>query len=128
MFQINFNSSAPIYEQIELQAQFLIASGAWPEGELIPSVREVAKTLAINPQTVARAYGNLKTSGLIQPRRGLGNVVSIGAKDRCRRSRLLFFQSKIEEALKEATLGGLSTQETNEIVQAALQKIVSRNS
>ena len=70
MYQLNFNSPIPIYEQIVRQAHFLIASGALPEGELIPSVREVAKTLTINPQTVVRAYSELKAADLIAAVRG----------------------------------------------------------
>ena len=48
-FQIDVNAPAPIYEQIYRQAKFLIANGALGPDELIPSVREVARALAINP-------------------------------------------------------------------------------
>ena len=55
MYQINFESVIPIYEQIVRQVKFLVASGALSEGEFVPSVREVAKTQMINPQTVVKA-------------------------------------------------------------------------
>lgn len=126
MFQVNFNSSIPIYEQLVRQAQFLIASGALPEYELIPSVREVAKTLGINPQTVVKAYNDLKTSGLIVSVRGQGYIVGVGSKDRCRRARLELFQTRIEESLEEAALGRLSLSDMREIVDAAFAKIVAQ--
>ena len=50
-FQIDVNAPTPIYEQIYRQAKFFIANGALGPNELIPSVREVARALAINPQT-----------------------------------------------------------------------------
>lgn len=126
MYQINFNSAIPIYEQIERQAQFLIASGALQEGLLIPSIREVAKTLTINPQTVVKAYNELKNAELIQPLRGQGYVVSPGARAKCRRARLELFQSRVEETLAEAALGRLSPEEMREIVDAALKRTVQK--
>ena len=114
MYQLNFNSPIPIYEQIVRQAHFLIASGALPEGELIPSVREVAKTLTINPQTVVRAYSELKAADLIAAVRGQGYAVKHGARDQCRRARLELFQTRIEEGIEE-------------IVDAAFLKAVSKH-
>ncbi|MBQ9873495.1 MAG: GntR family transcriptional regulator [Thermoguttaceae bacterium] len=123
MFQIDFNSSIPIYEQIERQARFLIASGAMPEGAPTPSVREIAKLLTINPQTVVKAYANLKLEGLLSPRRGQGFVVAEGAREKCRRARREMFKTRIEDALAEAARGRLSKTEISEIVDEALQKV-----
>lgn len=127
MYQLNFNSPIPIYEQIVRQAHFLIASGALPEDELIPSVREVAKSLTINPQTVVRAYTELKAADLIVAVRGQGYAVKSGARDRCRRARLELFQTRIEEGIEEAALGRLSPQEIAEIVDAAYVKVVAKH-
>ncbi len=125
MYHVNFNSAIPIYEQLERQTQYLIASGALPENELIPSVREVAKTLAVNPQTVTKAYANLKTAGLIQPLRGQGYIVSPGAQAQCSRARLDLFQSRIETILAEAAHGRLSIQDIRDILDAALKKTIA---
>ena len=127
MYQLNFNSPIPIYEQIVRQAHFLTASGALPEGELIPSVREVAKTLTINPQTVVRVYSELKAADLIAAVRGQGYAVKHGARDQCRRARLELFQTRIEEGIEEAALGRLSPEEIAEIVDAAFLKAVSKH-
>lgn len=126
MFHINFESSIPIYEQIERQAQYLIANGALPEGQLIPSVRELAKRLAINPLTVVKAYTALKNANLIHALRGQGYVVNEGAKKLCKRARLELFQNRVEDTLAEAAAGRLSLEDMREIVDAALAKIVEQ--
>lgn len=126
MYHLNFNSAVPLYEQIEKQTQFLIASGALREDKIIPSVREVSKRFAINPLTVSRAYTNLKNQGLIRPLRGLGYVVTSGARRKCRRARLEFFQTLIEDALAEAALGKLSIDDMREIIDSALQKTIEK--
>ncbi|MBR0225493.1 MAG: GntR family transcriptional regulator [Thermoguttaceae bacterium] len=125
MYQINFNSVVPIYEQIVRQARLFIASGALPEGSLIPSVRETAKSLAINPQTVVKAYMFLKNDGLIQSVRGQGFVVSPGSQERCRHIRLSFFQERLEETIREAVVGKTPLDEIRASFEAALKKVVA---
>ena len=126
MYHLNFNSAIPLYEQLERQTQFLIANGVLPEGETIPSVRDAAKSLAVNPQTIVRAYANLKNAGLIQSLRGQGFIVSEGARARCRESRLLLFQARFEETLEEAAAARVSLDEIEATFKRAVQKIVAK--
>ena len=56
MLQLNYRDPRPIYEQVKSEFRRLILSGALPRGEKLPSVRELAGSLAINPNTIQRAY------------------------------------------------------------------------
>ena len=63
MIQINYRDSRPLYEQIKEQLRRLITSGALTADEKLPSVRELASQLAINPNTIQRAYRELENEG-----------------------------------------------------------------
>lgn len=76
MISINFRDSRPIYEQIKDGLRRLILSGALPADSKIPSVREIASDLAINPSTIQRAYRELEAEGYICSVPGKGNFVS----------------------------------------------------
>ena len=65
MISLNYRDPRPIYEQLEEKLRRLILSGAIPEGERLPSVRELAGQLAINPNTIQRAYRELEQAGFI---------------------------------------------------------------
>ena len=84
---IDPKSGVPFYRQIIEQVKFAIANGTLRPGDLIPSVRELAKELAVNPNTVARAYRDLQQDGALDSLRGLGLAVAPGAVERCRRQR-----------------------------------------
>lgn len=76
MISINFRDSRPIYEQIKDGLRRLILSGALPADSKIPSVREIASDLAINPSTIQRAYRELEAEGYICSVPGKGSFVS----------------------------------------------------
>lgn len=71
-FRIDTQSGVPIYQQVEEQVRRMIAAGTLPAGERLPTVRELASMLVINPNTVARAYQDLEREGVVETRRGLG--------------------------------------------------------
>src|SRR5690349_14384377 len=73
-FQIDF--SQPLYEQILDQVRSAIAKGEIELGEKMPSVRELAHELKMNPNTVMRAYQELERDGLTEKRRGQGTYVT----------------------------------------------------
>jgi GntR family transcriptional regulator len=77
-FQIDF--SQPLYEQILNQIRSAIVRGEIGLGEKIPSVRELAQGLHINPNTVMRAYQELERDGLTEKRRGQGTFVTSSSK------------------------------------------------
>ena len=72
MFDLNLRDSRPIYEQLKDRMRQLIISGGIREGEQLPSVREMAARLAINPNTIQRAYRELEHEGYVQSIPGKG--------------------------------------------------------
>ena len=76
MFDLNLRDSRPIYEQLKDRLRQLIISGGIREGEQLPSVREMAAQLAINPNTIQRAYAQLEAEGYILSVSGKGTFVA----------------------------------------------------
>src|SRR6185436_20564539 len=76
MFDINSSDAAPIWQQIEDGMRRMIALGALKPGDAVPSVRDLARTLRVNPNTVARAYQRLTDRGVFSVRRGDGTYVA----------------------------------------------------
>lgn len=79
MLQLNYRDPRPIYEQVKSEFRRLILSGALPRGEKLPSVRELAGSLAINPNTIQRAYRELEAEGCIISMPGKGSFVADAA-------------------------------------------------
>jgi len=73
---INASSGVPIYRQIIQQIENGVVGGILNPGEQLPTVREVALNLTINPNTVARAYRELESNGVIESIQGRGTYVS----------------------------------------------------
>ena len=76
MISINYRDPHPIYEQIKSELRRLMLTGALPPGSRLPSVRELAGQLAINPNTIQRAYRELEADGYILSVAGKGSFVA----------------------------------------------------
>ncbi len=76
MIQLDFGDHRPLYEQICEKIKELIISGVLLENDKIPSVREMAAILAINPNTIQKAYKELENEGYIYSQKARGNFVS----------------------------------------------------
>ena len=76
MISINYRDPRPIYEQIQSELRRLMLTGALPPGSRLPSVRELAGQLAINPNTIQRAYRELEADGYILSVAGQGSFVA----------------------------------------------------
>ena len=76
MLNLNYRDPRPIYEQIRTQLQKLILSGVMASGEKLPSVLDLASQLAINPNTIQRAYRELEAEGYILSIAGKGSFVA----------------------------------------------------
>ena len=81
----SWTDTQPIYRQLRERVAGLIMSGAFTEGEAIPSVRKVSAEEQINHLTVAKAYQELVDEGVLEMRRGRGMFVVEGARDRLRK-------------------------------------------
>lgn len=76
MFDINSSNGDPIWRQIEEGMRRMISMGTLAPGDVVPSVRELAQRLRVNPNTVARAYQRLTDAGVFAVRRGEGTFVA----------------------------------------------------
>ena len=75
-FVLDDSSPTPVYAQLCEQLQAAVARGSLRRGEQLPSVRDVAAQLGINPNTVNRAYAELEREGVVETRRGRGTFVA----------------------------------------------------
>ncbi len=101
MFQIDVKSRKPIYEQIVDYFKELIISGAMKKDEKAPSVRELAKELTINPNTIQKAYRELENRGFFYSITGVGSFVSGLHEEEIRPSKLNEMRTAFMSALKE---------------------------
>ena len=76
MFQLDLKSRKSIYEQVTDNLKELIMTGILASGEKLPSVRELSKTITVNPNTVQRAFEQLEQQGVLYSQRGAGWFVS----------------------------------------------------
>jgi len=80
MYSIDPGSALPVYEQLKRQIRLHIAAGRLSVGEKLPSIREMATALTVNPNTVSKAYGQLEYEGFVTSRAGSGVFVSAGRR------------------------------------------------
>ena len=120
-FNINPSNGVPVYEQVARQIMFAVASGALSSGEMIPSVREMARQLAINPNTVARAYRQLQTQEILETVRGEGLVITRGARSKCKNARTKLIRDQIAQVLQAARESQLSDEEIRKMVDSELK-------
>jgi GntR family transcriptional regulator len=122
-FSIDPQNGVAIYEQIVRQVKFAIAEGTLGPGQLLPSVRQLSQQLAINPNTIARAYLQLQADEVVESLRGRGMAVSVGAPPRCRTLRRTLIAERLRSVLAEALHGGLKAAEIREIVRTELESL-----
>ena len=113
---INYRDPRPIYEQVRDGLRKLIVSGALPGGEKLPSVRELAAQLAINPNTIQRAYRELEQEGYLYSVPGKGSFAAERVEiDTQRRDKLL---RTLDETVRELKYLGVSA----EALRARMEK------
>ena len=99
---ISTTNGVPIYLQIVNQVKYLVASGRLATGAELPPIRELAESMLINPNTVARAYRELEAAGLVEKRRTAGTYVSDQGSPLARRERVKILAERIDALLAEA--------------------------
>lgn len=122
MLQVDPTSNVPIYEQIVTQIAYEIAAGKLAVEEPIPSVRQMAADILINPNTIARAYRELQQMDVLEQRRGLGLFVTKQAPKLCRALRADRVRTRLREVLNEAVDSALGVDEIEKMVQQELKK------
>ncbi|MCI5856973.1 MAG: GntR family transcriptional regulator [Agathobacter sp.] len=120
MIQLNFRDAKPIYEQIKDGIRHLIVTrGLVPEDKL-PSVREMAAKLTINPNTIERAYLELEQEGYLYTVNGKGTFVSSGAQiETCRKDALM---ESLDEIVGELTFLAVPRETVVQRVEAAIEE------
>lgn len=123
---IDSNNGLAVYDQIVRQIKFSVAEGALAVGDLVPSVRELARELTINPNTVARAYRQLQDDEVLESVRGTGLVVSTGARKTCLAARQRLIRARLRDVLLEAHHGGLDAEQIESLFQTELNDLRSK--
>jgi GntR family transcriptional regulator len=100
--QISLRDGVPVYLQILNQVKYLAACGRLEAGEQLPPVRKLAEQLLVNPNTVARAYRELESEGVVTTRRGSGVYVATGVSPLARREQNRILAERIDMLLAEA--------------------------
>ena len=109
MIQLNYRDPRPIYEQVKEGLYQLMVSGALPENSRLPSVRELAVSLTINPNTIQRAYKELESEGYIVSVPGKGSFVAQGSS--AMEARKAELTEKLRETAAELRKLGLREEE-----------------
>ncbi|HKG11699.1 MAG TPA: GntR family transcriptional regulator [Pyrinomonadaceae bacterium] len=121
---IDASSDVPIFRQIVQQIKTAVAMGRLQPEEPLPSVRQLAVDLAVNPNTVARAYLDLEIEGVIYKRQGAGTFVATQGVRVSKNERRRVLCELIEKALVEGVNLGLDEEELRESFERVLEKIL----
>lgn len=117
MFQIDFASRIPIYEQLYYNVIKLASAGAIKPGDKLPPVRTVASELGINPNTAAKAYRELEINGYIFSSVGRGSFLTDKLNDHSAKKMLVL--EDFRTAAKNAAIFGAEKQELLDILEEA---------
>jgi len=124
VFYIDLKSRTPIYAQVVDNFKRLIISGALPPDEKVPSVRELARTLTVNPNTVQKAYRELESRGYFYTVLGQGNFIAKPEDD----GEVAALLTQLEDAAGELHYRGVGEQEMMARVRAGCEKAAKARS
>jgi GntR family transcriptional regulator len=110
------NDGLPLYLQIMRQVRYLAASGRLAPGDQLPPVRKLAEKLLINPNTVARAYRELESEGVLETRRGAGVFLAGNGSPLARSEQLRILRERADVLLSEARQMNFDIDEVVEIL------------
>ena len=124
-YRIDRQSGIPTYVQLILQTKQALRLGTLAVGDRLPTAKEVVTALAINPNTVLKAYRELERDGLVQPRTGSGTfvVASLAKPGMAERSAL---ETELDRWIRHCTAAGLDRPDLEAIVTSALDKQFDR--
>lgn len=114
---IHAQDGVPIYLQIVQQVKYLVASGRLQPGEELPSIRVLAEQLLVNPNTIARAYRELETAGVVEKRRTAGTFIAESGSPLARKERLKLLNERVDQLLVEASQMGFELNEVLKLIQ-----------
>lgn len=118
MFELDMRSGKPIYEQLVYQFKRLIIEGVMEVDEKLPSVRDLAGELTVNPNTIQKAYRELEAQGYIYSVKGRGSFVQ-QREDESSTIKVKEIKEKMIPMLREAFYLGMTESELEEIIREA---------
>jgi GntR family transcriptional regulator len=121
-FSVNPSSAEPVYAQIVRQVREAMARGALSSGEKLPSVRDLALQLVINPNTIAAAYREMERAGLVHTQRGRGTFIAEISNPSSVAERRRLLQKHVDALLTEATHLGFSQDECLDLVRSSAKR------
>ena len=120
--KVNPDSGIPLYVQIIKQLKYLVACGALKAGDQLPPVRDLAMQLRINPNTVARAYHDLRYEKFITSKWGEGTFISEEVAKIAESEKKKIIAEALDQAIHQATSLGLTTEEITQIFTNQLKE------
>ena len=120
---IDYNSAEPIYRQAVEQIKLMVVSGALRPGDRMPSIRELAKNLKINPTTAAKIYSELAHAGVLTLRQGQGAFVSATTERLAPKEVRRIVADYAKKMLVEGLRLGLTREQIDQIIEDEFQKI-----
>jgi GntR family transcriptional regulator len=117
----------PIYLQIVNQVKYLVATDRLSVGQELPPIRVLAEQLVINPNTVARAYRELETAGIVVKHRTKGTYVSDAGSPLGRRDQLKIITERIDALLAEASHLDIALPEIVDLIRQRARVVRSQH-
>lgn len=121
LFRLDPDSGVPFYQQVARQIKQMIATGALQPGDRLPTVRELASLLVLNPNTVAHAYSDLEREGVVETRRGQGTFACAPVSRLSEAERRRIIEALLEHALAEAFNLNISKAEVRRILDELIE-------
>jgi GntR family transcriptional regulator len=121
--RINPSSGVPIYQQLMEQIKHAVDSGAIKAGEQLPTIRQVAAQLAMNPNTVARAYRELEREGVLEVRHGSGAYVGSPSTSIVKAAGIRRAAEALRPAMERGLAIGLSGSELRRVFEEELARL-----
>ncbi len=118
---IDFNSSVPVYRQVIQAIKLEILSGRLQPGNQLPPIRELAKILKLNPNTVAKAYYNLEEEGFVESKMGSGNWVNF-KNNKLDSLRKAMIEDEVKSFLERAFSLGGSIEDVKNLIERYMTK------
>ncbi len=126
LLQIDYHSGLPIYRQVIDQIRRQVMAGQLREGEQLPSVRDLAAQLRVNPMTISKVYSLLEMEGLLERRRGVGLFVAALAKDRAGQTKADMLQEALTKAVVMAVQLGIREDKVRDMLKRLYQRYDSK--
>ena len=126
LLQIDHHSGQPIYRQVIDQIRRQVLAGQLREGEQLPSVRDLAAQLRVNPMTISKVYSLLEMEGLLERRRGVGLFVAGLAREKAGRTKAHMLEEALSRAVVLALQLGIPQDQVRDVLTRLYQRYESK--